>query len=220
MLSVICFLTTLHLIGPVSGPDTTHANTPQRPPATVRALEPIPLLSEIARPDRVAQPLRRYDQGPSVTRKSPVAAGLLSTGATVVPFGGGLAMVLANDSATDGDATATGFALVLGGVVVGPAIGHLYAENGDRAFNGILARGMTILMTVYVSVVNPVLGGILGIPLTLGMLGSLFSDLTSAADAARAYNARHGLDAQEGVAVVPQVDPVRRQAGLALRWTF
>lgn len=221
MFSVICFLTTLHLIGPMNGSDPTATDTTQTPPLTVRAVEQIPVPDEIVRPGRITPSLRRYDGSrPGVTRKSPVAAGLFSTGATVLPFGGGLAMVLTDDSATDNGATATGFALMLGGFVVGPAIGHLYAENGGRALDGVVTRGMTLLMTGFVYLVNPLLGGIMGIPLTLGMLGSLFSDLTSAADAARAYNARHGLSAREGVAIAPRVDPINRQVGLALRLTF
>lgn len=218
MFSVICFLTTLHLIGPVGGPDTSHADTLQVPLATVRALERIPLPNEITRPNRIAQRIRRYDDGlPGATRKSPVVAGLLSTGATVLPFGGGLAMVLANDPTADDSA---GLILMLGGFVVGPAMGHFYSENSGRAFDGIVGRGMMLVMTGFTFIVNPVLGGILGIPLTFGMLGSLFSDLASAADAARAYNARHGFGAQADVSVAPQFDPIHRQAGLALRWTF
>jgi len=221
MFSVICFLTTLHLIGPMNGSDPTATDTVQTPPLAVRAVEQIPVPDEIVRPGRITPSLRRYDGSrPGVTRKSPVAAGLFSTGATVLPFGGGLAMVLTDDSATDEGATATGLALMAGGVVVGPAIGHLYAENGDRAVNGMLARGMMILVTVYVSAVNPALGGIIAFPLMIGTLGSLFSDLASAADAARVSNARHGLDAREGMAIAPRVDPINRQVGLALRLTF
>jgi len=64
------------------------------------------------------------------TRKSPGTAAVLSIVATGAPIATGFAL---------GDDT--GAKLFLGGLVIGPSVGHLYAEQFGRGFGTIALRG-------------------------------------------------------------------------------
>jgi hypothetical protein len=122
-------------------------------------------------------------------------------------------------------------AAVGGGLVVGPAAGHVYAGNARQAWigaglrGGVLVTGAASLATLLrctsfgtggpsdavCDVAGPTL---LGSGLILA--GSALWDFASAPRSATRFNERHGLTAR----VAPVVDPAGRQYGLALRATF
>jgi hypothetical protein len=172
------------------------------------------------RPDSIANAKEMTARGntapaPQVERKSPNRAQLYSLGGTVVP-------TVVGAKAGDAELGAT---LVFLGLGLGPSLGHLYAENTDRALVGIGIRvgGGALGALGAAAALNSILdedsGGGAGSLLLIGGLTVLMSggyDIYTAGDAAREYNAAHGLNAQ----VAPTVGPRGEQVGLALQVSF
>ena len=75
----------------------------------------------------------RSRPAPPPAQKSPSAAFQLSLFSTVVPVGAGLALASADNEA--------GGLAFLGGLVVGPSVGHFYAGQAGRGFGTMLLRG-------------------------------------------------------------------------------
>ncbi len=130
-----------------------------------------------------------------------------------------------------------GGAVLASGLIVGPAVGHFYAKNDGQAWRGIAVRGgagigfgfTTVLAAASLdgNYLGNYLGAddegseIAGVAAIVTLLASglvlgvrTLYDITEADDAARAYNNKAGL------AVRPRVNPVQRQAGLAMQWIF
>lgn len=72
---------------------------------------------------------------PVPAQKSPSTAFQLSFFSTVVPMGAG---TIALASSSDNEAGAFAF---LGGLIVGPSVGHFYAGQGGRGIGTLLLRG-------------------------------------------------------------------------------
>lgn len=112
--------------------------------------------------------------------------------------------------------------LLIYGFIAGPAAGHLYVRDHDRALHGIALRaGLAGAMAGGAAVMfrdgfidretdaAGALGAGLFIAGGLALVASTIADLDAAPEAARAYNAGHGLT------VVPVAG--RGAAGLAVR---
>lgn len=163
-------------------------------------------------------------------RKSPLSAVLRSLGSTLVPAGAGLLMLQAERPMADW----IGGVTLASGLIVGPAVGHFYASNEKQAWRGIAVRGaalvggglVTGLLIPFAVGRDYPYGGedgseIAGVAAIVTLLASglvlsvrTLYDIARADDAAREHNARLGLT------VRPQVHPIQRRGGLALRWTF
>ena len=113
------------------------------------------------------------------------------------------------------------------GLVVGPAMGHLYAGNGDQAGRGVLVRvlgagvaGLGAAFAVYASFepeadLAPALSGALGFVGGGLLLGWAAYDIRTAPRSAVRYNARRLAGA-----LAPQFDVAGRTVGLSLRLRF
>jgi len=116
------------------------------------------------------------------------------------------------------------------GLIVGPAFGHFYADNADRAWNGIALRGGAAAAPVVLGALatagsdepGSAYAG-LGVFLVSGIFaaaviaGSAIYDIVTADDAARAYNRSRGLQTQ----VAPTVGgPQAGQVGLSVKISF
>ena len=83
---------------------------------------------------------RRAPQPQAPAHKSPSTAFQLSLFSTVIPMGAGAAGLASSD--TD----AAGAFVFLGGLVIGPSVGHFYAGQGGRGIGTTLLRaGVTVL---------------------------------------------------------------------------
>ena len=142
-----------------------------------------------------------HDPGPSVeiNRKSPGRALLFSTAGTVVP----LSLATTNFGSA-------GLGLVATGFLLGPSLGHLYAENYDRALFGIGFRlGTPFLLGA--------MAGPSGVFVGLAIAaGSALYDIVTAGGSARAYNSEQ----HPRVQVKPKTGPTGNGVGIALHVTF
>lgn len=156
-------------------------------------------------------------------RKSRWRAFVYSFGATVVPVAAGLALGSRGRVANED----LGLSLSGAGLIVGPAVGHWYADDHDQARRGMLVRlGATTVFAVGAVTVGFDLlgddelspGGNVGVALAIGgmaaLAGSIVYDVATAPQSATQYN-----DTRDDgrVSVAPHVDPVRDQYGLAVR---
>lgn len=151
------------------------------------------------------------------TRKSPTRAQLYSLGGTLVPVVLGAGMDKERDNIR--------IPLWTFGVLVGPSLGHFYAENTTQALTGIGLRlgGSALGVLGFGAALTASLEGSGGgggaALLLLGgltVLGSGGYDIFPAGGAARDYNETHGLKAHVGPAVGPQGE----QVGLSLQVQF
>jgi hypothetical protein len=176
---------------------------------------------------------------PSEAEKSPVWAALYSLGATVGPVAAGLALLRVEDRSTRigrveiaTELNQLGAGLLTGGLVVGPAAGHFYADATRQARVGIGIRGVATVVgagaaTLIVldaslnlfalqrprlsrtgRVAEDVLAGAL-----IVTAGSALFDIAAAPLSAHRYNEKKGLRAR----LAPQVHPRLDQVGLAVR---
>jgi len=151
--------------------------------------------------------------------KNPLFAFGLSAGTTALSMGG--PVLLADDQL----GAAGSLTLALGGIV-GPSLGHWYAENRSRAWWGIGIRTASSAAFVGTGLwaLNETdwfggddgastLPSLLAFTAFLTFISSGLFDIFNAPDSANDYNARHGLRAQ----VLPQYHPTAGRAGLTLR---
>ncbi len=150
--------------------------------------------------------------------KSPTRAQLYSLGGTLVPVVFGAAMDKERDDVR--------VPLWIAGTLVGPSVGHFYAENISQALTGMGLRlgGGALGVLGGAAVLDAALGGdssgeggaalFLAGGLTILISGGY--DIFTADDAARDYNEAHGLKAHAGPAVGPQGE----QLGLSLKVQF
>lgn len=105
---------------------------------------------------------------------------------------------------TDGTAglDAKTFAILAAGGILGPALGHFYTENHDRAWNGITLRlvaGLASTAGVYAGILtalgggNPIIGAVLFVGGIVVTGVSVVRDIVGAPASASAWNERHGL---------------------------
>ena len=156
-------------------------------------------------------------QSPQEKPKSPEKAAGLSLLGTLVPVGAGLAIMSAGDTENGGGAAGLGATCVLGGVLVGPGLGHSYAGNGDRLLVGLGLRALGLAgatTAVALSWDNPDSGAAalgFGAGMLLVVVSAIY-DIATADDAAVNYNKRHGLS---GLSVSPTYFANQKACGLS-----
>lgn len=140
---------------------------------------------------------------------------------TLVPVaaGGGLLIAKPNDP------EAFGLAAVVGGLVIGPALGHFYAGRPGRAIAGVGLRTALGVGAAAVVISHSLcdaavcrLSGTDATILVLGAVGLLASaafDIARAPASARHYNATHGE-----ISVIPWLSPQQGTIGLVVRASF
>ena len=152
--------------------------------------------------------------------KSPLRAFGWSFGPTALAMGGP-ALLAEDQLGTVGVLT-----LAFGGIV-GPSLGHFYAENRSQAWWGIGIRATSSAVFVGAGVwaLNETdwfgddedsaaaVPSALALTAFLTFAASGLFDIFNAPDSANDYNARHGLNAQ----VLPQYHPATEGVGLAVR---
>ena len=155
----------------------------------------------------------------AVELKSPRKALLYSALGSLAPAGAGTLLASLGDGSND----LTAFTLITGGVLVGPAAGHFYADNRRQAWVGIGLRttGSAAMVAGTTLIFDDLFdddadtGGSVLVLTGLILTGSSFLyDIFSAPKSARQYNQRQSLS------VHPQLDPVNETAGLRLAWRF
>lgn len=126
---------------------------------------------------------------------------------------------------TDGTAEldAATFAILAGGIIIGPALGHIYTENFDRVWGGIAIRllsGVASTAGAYGGILI-VLGGGNPVVAALFLAGGLIVagtsavlDIVRAPASAQAWNRRHI------VSVYPSSNPQTASYGVAISLTF
>lgn len=151
------------------------------------------------------------------TRKSPTRAQLYSLGGTLVPVVLGAGMDKERDNIR--------IPLWTFGALIGPSLGHFYAENTTQALTGIGLRlgGSALGVLGFGAALSASLegdgGGGGSALLLIGGLTVLVSggyDIFTAGGAARDYNETYGLKAHVG----PAVGPKGEQVGLSLQVQF
>lgn len=162
-------------------------------------------------------------------RKSRGRALAYSFGATILPLIAAATLENADASIRSPGVVA---GLFVGGIVVGPSVGHWYAEAHDRVRVGVLTRGIagavgTLGLLAFAADAldfedeqSP--AGTVGVGLAvaggLTVMGSVLFDVLTAPQSATAFNDAHHAS-REGVSVgaAPVVDPVHGQYGVAVR---
>jgi hypothetical protein len=153
--------------------------------------------------------------------KSPAVALQWSLYGTLLPVAAGGALLIDKPN----DPEAFGLAAVVGGLVIGPALGHFYARRPGRALAGVglrtaLGVGVTAVVISHVLCDAAVcrLSGTDATILVLGAVGLLASaafDIARAPASARHYNATHGE-----ISVIPWLSPQQSTIGLIVRASF
>jgi len=175
-------------------------------------------------------------------RKSPVRAGLYSLAGTVGPMAAGLVLMRVGDwSRSAGRVEVStefeqfGAILLLGGLVAGPAAGHVYVDDHGHAYTGLWIRGGAAAVGVGAAtvIVLDATGSLLALEspalsrtgriaedvlmgAVLVMVGSALVDIVTAPLSAREYNETTRLR----VGVVPHIHPSLDRAGLSVRLRF
>jgi hypothetical protein len=143
------------------------------------------------------------------TLRDPDTARLLSLAGTVLPLGMFVVGITRDDASSEGLVT-----LGLLGTVVGPLAGHWYA--GKAGTKGLAARlaamaggllGASLMINCSIDgCSNEALGPALLIGGVAAYLGGIYSDVATADDSARAYNAAHATP-RPSLSVAPHVAP-------------
>lgn len=154
--------------------------------------------------------------------KSPQKAVNLSLLGTLIPVGLGIAMVANDDSERSGGPAMIGALCIMGGILVGPGLGHSYAGSGGRMLSGIGLRllGFGGAMTAFALSWNSPDSDSAEAGFYGGMALAGFSaiyDIATADDTARKYNERHGLSR---VTVSPTYFADHDAGGLTLTLTL
>jgi len=174
-------------------------------------------------------------------------ATLYGVGGTLLPVAGGTALLdRANESYTpirEQRAGTLGMAGLAVGLLVGPSLGHFYAQNRDRAWTGMVIRGSAIVSGTLAFWAYPVpdlsatpdrtssvngsssgidqsaVRGILSWVMVASgavLVFRSFYDLASTPQSVYDYNDQPNVRAQ----VTPHVSPGQKAAGLTLRVHF
>jgi len=134
-------------------------------------------------------------------RKSPVKAFGLSLAGTIAP-GAASIPLFAKDVSGSHWSRRVGGALVVSGLIVGPATGHFYAFNRRAAWKGIIIRSIGGGMVGYgFYKIDSIVGdddpaGFLIVAGSIVVLVSTIGDIARADGSARSYNERQGLTGQ------------------------
>jgi hypothetical protein len=151
-----------------------------------------------------------------IKAKSPGTATALSLFGTMTP------LFVSKALSDSGDPNTATSLLVLGGLLMGPGIGHMYAGNEKRFWGGFGLRlaglaGMTLSFAA--SWNNPdsdgaAVGFLAG---SVVYLGSTIHDIATADNSVRDYNKKYGLT---GVSIAPTYFASQNAPGLQLAISF
>jgi hypothetical protein len=151
--------------------------------------------------------------------KSPSRAFLYSFLGTAMPVGIGGASALGNNELSAGALVA------IGGAVIGPSLGHFYAQRRGRAIRGILIRGAAagIMAATFPSSNDGDKVGNEGLSapfIGASIVGVWFfvADIAGAAHSARAHNQK--LAARPPIRVSSLVRPIAGAPGIAVRVAY
>ena len=157
-------------------------------------------------------PVVPYDSiTPAAARAmSPGRAFLYSFFGTVTPVGVGGATALGNNELSAGSLVA------IGGAVVGPSLGHFYAQRYGRAIRGIVIRGVATAIVAGTVTTDTRSDGLAALSAGALLVGitSFVVDIAGAPHSARVHNETVAGRVRLGVA------PLAGPPGVAVRVTF
>ena len=157
-------------------------------------------------------PVAPYDSiTPAAARAmSPGRAFLYSFFGTVIPVGVGGATALGNNELSAGSLVA------IGGAVVGPSLGHFYAQRYGRAIRGIVIRGVATAIVAGTVTTDTRSDGLAALSAGALLVGitSFVVDIAGAPHSARVHNETVAGRVRLGVA------PLAGPPGVAVRVTF
>jgi hypothetical protein len=148
--------------------------------------------------------------------KSPGRAFLYSFLGTAIPVGVGGATALGQNELSAGALVA------IGGAVIGPSLGHFYAQRNGRAIRGIVVRGAAagIMAATISSSDDEDNAGLAGLFVGAALVGVTFLvvDIAGAARSARVHNQK--LAGGAGVCVFPMARAVAGAPGIGVRVVY
>jgi len=149
--------------------------------------------------------------------KSPSRAFLYSFLGTAIPVGAGGGAALGQNELSPGALVA------IGGAVIGPSLGHFYAQRNGRAIRGIVVRGAAagvIAAAVNTSTDSGDDEGMAALFLAASVVGVTFliADIAGASRSARVHNQE--LAGRTGVCVSPMACPVAGAPGIGLHVVY
>ncbi|TMQ55848.1 MAG: hypothetical protein E6K74_01925 [Candidatus Eisenbacteria bacterium] len=157
-------------------------------------------------------PVVPYDSiTPAAARAmSPGRAFLYSFFGTAIPVGVGGATALGNNELSAGSLVA------IGGAVVGPSLGHFYAQRYGRAIRGIVIRGVATAIVAGTVTTDTRSDGLAALSAGALLVGitSFVVDIAGAPHSARVHNETVAGRVRLGVA------PLAGPPGVAVRVTF
>ena len=160
-------------------------------------------------------PVVPYESADSITpaaarAMSPGRAFLYSFFGTAIPVGVGGATALGNNELSAGSLVA------IGGAVVGPSLGHFYAQRYGRAIRGIVIRGVATAIVAGTVTTDTRSDGLAALSAGALLVGitSFVVDIAGAPHSARVHNETVAGRVRLGVA------PLAGPPGVAVRVTF
>jgi hypothetical protein len=188
-------------------------------------LSPVHALGSSIGTDQLANPVARYEPAdstsPSAARaiatdgwKSPGRAFLYSSLGTVIPVGVGGAAALGQNELTVGSYVA------IVGAVVGPSLGHFYAQRNSRAIRGIVIRGVATAIVAATVTSDNADNGSASLFVGALLVGTtcLVVDIAGAPYSARAHNQTVGE--RVGLSVAPLAGSISGAPGVGVRLAY
>lgn len=156
---------------------------------------------------------------PAVRAKSPELAFALSGLGLLIPSSVGYYRL------TDGTADLDGatFAILAGGIVIGPALGHFYAGASDRAWTGISLRLVSGLVTTgatFAVILFALGGGEPVFPAIIMAGGAIVAGTSAVLDVVRAPGSAQAWNERHDLTVRPIFHPQTMSFGAAVGLTF
>ena len=190
-------------------------------PVPAKGAWPTASRPEAMNPLRLHSPLVPYESADSISpnaaramategRKSPGRAFLYSFLGTAIPVGVGGGAALGNNELSAGALVA------IGGAIVGPSLGHFYAQRHGRAIGGIVARGVAAGM-----ITGAVYSSNLSVASALfyggSALGIVFfvTDIAGAPHSAHVHN--ETVAGRVRIGVASMVSPITGAPGVGVR---
>ena len=126
---------------------------------------------------------------------------------------------------TDGTAGLDGatFAILAGGIIVGPALGHFYGGAGDRAWTGIslrLVSGIVSTGATYAAILVGLGGGNPILPALIMAGGAIVAGTSAVRDVVRAPASAQAWNERHHITVLPVFHPQTESFGAAVSLTF
>lgn len=151
--------------------------------------------------------------------KNTSTAILMALGSTVIPTTVGLITATKNDR--ENVAYFGSISLAVAGIVIGPSVGSLYAQDYKRSIKGIAFRtlggglaSLAIAQTFYGGPWNSDIGALVAIG-GVGMLTtSMVWSYVKTPSSVKEYNARHKLS------ITPQYNPFNQFRGMSISYNF